>query len=689
MTLLAPWAAAIAGALGGSALLLFYLLKLRRRPVRVSSILYWRPMARDQEANVPLRMLRPTLLLLLQALIVALLALALGRPAISGGFGGASGVVVIVDHSASMAAPGAAAAPGGREAETALDEAKREARRIVDDAMRSGASAMIVALGAEARPLTAMSSDRAALRRAIDAIGQTDQPARLAEAERLLGAMTDVADEEEPPSLAAAFITDGQRAPGERPLMPPGVIARERRVGAPEPPPNAGIIGIAARRDYQDPAQVRVFARFAASAAGPERVVVSLLLDGEALDRRTVSIDPQGAATTFELRRTGAATVAVTIEGEDAIASDNGAALRLRPAPGARVLLVVPEGELIDDTRRSPVWLIAEVLQAMDLRGVDIVRASRYEQLARDGDLGAWDAVVFDRVAPQAAPPLPSLSFGATIPDAGWDIDAAAPPSRVLSWRREHPVLRDISLDTVQIGAGALQRAGSPTVPGGQERAGEAGAGEGGGGAAGIEGEELAIGRAGPLIVLVEQAGRRRIIVGFEPAASSWPRQVGFPVFIADALDFITLRGEAEAGGSFTTAEPVRLRLAGEEEARGDGSHSRAAPLLRGPADITGRIVPHGAGLVADFGLVERAGVYRLSEPIPGDETIAAVNLANEAETRLARAEPPEQFPRPQPAEAGEAAAATGAREIWHWFALAALGLSLVEWALSVWGSRW
>jgi Ca-activated chloride channel family protein len=670
VTLLAPWATAIAGIVGGGALLLFYLLKLRRRPVRVSSILYWRPMARDQEANVPLRMLRPTLLLLLQALIVALLAIALGRPAIGGGFGGASGVVIIVDQSASMAAPGGL---GAGEGETALDEAKREARRIADEVMRAGASAMIVALGAEARPLTAMTSDRAALRRAVDAINQTDQPAVLAEAERLLSAMTDVGAEEEAPSLAVAIMTDGQRAPGERPLMAPGVIVRERRVGVAQPPANAGIIGVAARRDYRDPAQVRVFVRLAASPTGPERAVISLLIDGETLDRRTVAIDPlRGAVTTFELRSTGAATVAVAIEGDDAIEADNGAAVRLRPAPGARAMLVVPEGELIDDARRSPVWLIADVLQAMDLRGVDIVRASRYEQLARDGQLGAWDAVVFDRVSPQGPPPLPSLSFGAAIPGAGWVFDAEAPASRVLSWRREHPALRDISLDTVQIGAGALRRA---------EGADAAGAGE-----------DLAIGRAGPLIVLVEQAGRRRIIVGFEPAASSWPRQVGFPVFVADALDFITLRGEAEAGRMFTTAEPVRLRLAGEggdaggAERAGGGSRARAAPVLRGPAEITGRIVPDSAGLLADFGLVERAGVYRLADAVPRDESIAAVNLSNEAETRLARAEPLEEFRRPQ---AGEAVAATGAREIWHWFALAALALSLVEWVVSVWGSRW
>src|SRR5690606_4236309 len=130
-----------------------------------------------------------------------------------------------------------------------------------------------------------------------------------------------------------------------------------------------------------------------------------------------------------------------------------------------------------------------------------------------------------------------------------------------------------------------------------------------------------------------EQGGRRRIIVGFEPAQSSWPRHVSFPVFIADAVDYITLRGEAEAGRMFTTAEPVRLSLGGS-------GASGPTPMLRGPVEIEGRRVAAGAGFVADFGLVELAGVYQLVGAAPGDESIAAVNLLDEDETRLTPAPP-------------------------------------------------
>ena len=70
----------LAAAVGGAVILALYVLKLRRRPVRVSNAHLFERAAKDLQANVPFRMLRANLLLLLHLLILALLALALGRP---------------------------------------------------------------------------------------------------------------------------------------------------------------------------------------------------------------------------------------------------------------------------------------------------------------------------------------------------------------------------------------------------------------------------------------------------------------------------------------------------------------------------------------------------------------------------------------------------------------------------------
>ena len=122
MIFLAPAAAVVGAALAVPALLALYLLKLRRRPVRVGSILFWPAAERDVQANVPLRWVRPSWLLLLHLLILGCLLTAMGRPALSDGGDAAARTVLLIDASASMLA--ADAGPAGGEAVTRLERAK-------------------------------------------------------------------------------------------------------------------------------------------------------------------------------------------------------------------------------------------------------------------------------------------------------------------------------------------------------------------------------------------------------------------------------------------------------------------------------------------------------------------------------------------------------------------------------------
>ncbi|MBZ0172981.1 MAG: BatA domain-containing protein, partial [Phycisphaerales bacterium] len=73
MTLLSPGTMLLAASLTVPPLVVFYLLKLRRRPLRVTSTMLWEQAAHDMQVNVPLRWIRPNWLLLLHALILALL----------------------------------------------------------------------------------------------------------------------------------------------------------------------------------------------------------------------------------------------------------------------------------------------------------------------------------------------------------------------------------------------------------------------------------------------------------------------------------------------------------------------------------------------------------------------------------------------------------------------------------------
>jgi Ca-activated chloride channel family protein len=231
MTLLSPGAAIAAAALSAPVLLLLYLLKLRRRPVRVGSILFWPTAREDVQANVPLRWVRPSWLLLLHALILAALVLAMGRPVISGGAPPGERIVLLLVTSASMSAVDEPGQP------SRLDRARQRAIEVLDSLRRAGGrrEVALVAFAAEAHLVTGFTTSRAALVDAINAVPATDQPASLSAALRLVdalsGAPADEAGESEPPT--AVLISDGSfkdrpghaGAPAQhrhrRPLRPP------------------------------------------------------------------------------------------------------------------------------------------------------------------------------------------------------------------------------------------------------------------------------------------------------------------------------------------------------------------------------------------------------------------------------------------------------------------------------------
>ena len=86
------------------AVIILYLLKLKRIDMPISSTLLWRISLDDLKANTPFQKLKKNLLLFLQLLIIAILTFAVARPVLRlGGLEGQS-FIVLLDCSASMSA---------------------------------------------------------------------------------------------------------------------------------------------------------------------------------------------------------------------------------------------------------------------------------------------------------------------------------------------------------------------------------------------------------------------------------------------------------------------------------------------------------------------------------------------------------------------------------------------------------
>ncbi|HLF81393.1 MAG TPA: BatA domain-containing protein, partial [Anaerolineales bacterium] len=85
-------------------ILLFYMLRMRRKEQQVPSTLLWSGLLLDRRASTPWQRLRRNLLLLLQLLILAGLVLAMARPAVPTAAVAGDTLIVLLDASASMQA---------------------------------------------------------------------------------------------------------------------------------------------------------------------------------------------------------------------------------------------------------------------------------------------------------------------------------------------------------------------------------------------------------------------------------------------------------------------------------------------------------------------------------------------------------------------------------------------------------
>lgn len=691
MTFLAPTAGLIAASIVIPILLSLYFLKLRRRPVRVSSTLLWRRAVHDLQVNAPFRMIKPTWLLLLQLLALAALLLGLARPAIDATRGPTDRLVILIDRSASMNATDGKGADG----QTRLEQARAEALELIDRHNRSGdatgkAEAIVIAFAHDARALTRFTGNRATLVRAVESIRPTDQDADFPAALRLVRTLISQPGEGEgaPRSAATiALLSDGSFEPTPEPASLGAVGAQLRFIqtgpGADTRSFNIGIVAAGAQRDFEDATLVRVFARLISTSDKPVKVAITL----SALDRSVAvkTIDcppatekgPGDAAVTFELRG-DAARARTTIElglrltVDDALGSDNNAYLTLAPPTPARVLTVgpapggVPNPSLLRAieavTGRTPTPVTLDAYEASPPAAVS------QSDAGREG----YDLVVFDRSAPAAMPAPPSLSFAAGLPIDGLRVgsaDETLEPTPIVWWRRTSPLLRQVALGSVEV-----YRPRPITLPGERSPADDGSAPPPTTlGAWDIT--TIVRGLDGPLMVELEHSGRRRAIVAFAIPDSNWATSVSFPIFIANALEHLAQAGAGAQARSVTTAEPVTLRAVpgiGEIVLSLDGVTDRAFPVRAGATDAVA------------IGALERAGLYRATGADPS-QALLAVNLFNETESAIATADTVriagEDIRR---GGVGQAAP----REIWPLFVLIALALLVIEWVLFALRSR-
>ncbi|NNF42666.1 MAG: VWA domain-containing protein [Phycisphaerales bacterium] len=657
MSFLTPGPALLAALLVLPPLILLYLLKLRRRRLQWPSTLLWSKSFEDLQVNAPFQRLRLTPLFLLQLLLILALLLAFAQPVITSDGAAASRVIILLDRSASMATRDV---PGDAGPITRFEAARAAAREVVDRLAGSGdpTPVMIIGFGASAQVVCSYEARRAVLLDVIAGMTVTDEQADLDAALDLAGTFARGGEEPDVDPPDVLLISDGGVAP-PREAAGFGLAAGRFRfiaVGPDGPAENVGITALNARRDYRDPSQVLVFARLINAGPDPVETLVELRLgdaEGPLESVRIPAATPPGddggvragevgepgrAALTFSVTLPGGAVLRTRHHARDPLPSDDTAAVVLPPPARPRLALVAPDG------RPDP--FLAGLLRDFEPRSLTVLTPAALEaELAEPLAPNRYDVLIFDRAAPAVLPDLPSLSFGVAPPPFANEPHPEPVGQRVLSWSRQHPIMRHVDLDATVVATAMRLR-----LPDGAET--------------------LATGSHGPLVAVLDQAGVPHVVVAFALAESNWPALVSVAVFLQNVLDRLTGAGSGQVSLGVRPGESVSVRPA-----------PGVTSLIVTGADeqpITIPVRSDGGGEPTPLPAFSRVGLYAVRDALPPGNQIAVSGLSEvESDTR-----PRRSLQVNAVRVAAGAADRAAPRGLWPWLVGLALVLLIAEWLL-------
>lgn len=303
----------------GAAVTVLYILKLRRRRVRVPFSKLWDRVLREKESTSLFRRLKRLLSLLLQLVFLFLLTAALGDPRLSTEVLEGRNIVLLVDASASMKARDA---DGGQ---TRMEEALEQSRRIIRG-MNGADVLMVVRMDAQVTPLSGFEGDEKALLKVLSEIQATDTRADLLRAMKLGGdalrgkenplliLVGDGAYPEELLELVDLDDRSGKRAPakatkpadkGKKPKTAPagpelatvdlrGIAVRYIPVGRSRD--NVGIVAFNARRYVRNKLSFEVFLEVVNYRKKETEVDLQLYADEQLIDVQRLKLGPEQTA---------------------------------------------------------------------------------------------------------------------------------------------------------------------------------------------------------------------------------------------------------------------------------------------------------------------------------------------------------------------------------------------------------
>lgn len=640
-------------------ILLLYFLKLKRQPLEVPSTYLWTKAIEDLHVNSIWQRLRQSLLLFLQLLLIALVALALFRPGWRGESLEGSRFIFLIDTSASMSAI---------DIEPSRLEAAKKFVRSQIDKLKSGDSAMIVSFSDTVRVEQPFTTNTRQLHARLNGIEPTNRTSELGEALRTAAGLANPGRQSfEKTDVQVADAIDATMyivSDGKFDRVPDFSYASNLTIEyikiGDDVIDNLAVVAFSSDRNPEDPTALQAFARIENFGDAPQTAEVSLYLNDKLADAQKVTIPqlalvdgirrPGGMGAQFDLPADFEGDLRIEIDRKDQLSVDNVAYATLNAPRPARVLYVTAGlGEaykLALDT-----GVMRKIANVVTMTPADLEK----EQTMVDLATGTFDLVIFEDCQPKEMPQANTLFIGQVPKAEGWAVEDTIIQPQIIQIDPSHPLTQLIDMSDVVIVESKLLKA--------------------------PQGAKSLFDEAnGPIYAIAPRGSYEDAVIGFgvlradENGAptpnTNWPRRRSFPVFIMNAVKYL-----GGVGGAVSSMPSVR-----------PGTQQQLRTLfpvpeitVTTPKKETLRLKREGTAFFP-FTQTEEIGAYEVREGTGEKLSYKfCVNLFSSSESDLVPAEKLEIGNQETKANKG-ASKSDLRRELWKPILLLGLAVLMIEW---------
>ena len=466
-----------------------YLLRMRRQDVRVPATFLWSEHTEEIRANSLFQRLRFNWLMVLQLLIAGFLCFAFSQPQVrQAGLLGET-TVIVIDTSASMRSTDVSP--------TRFDAALDIVRAAINTSKPTDRFALIEA-GAIPRVAFSLSNDPAKQRDALNKIHSTDEEGNMGEALRLASALVSSLD-----SARILVISDGcfprveNFTPGKATVVYKSIGTRQE---------NLAITALGSAKTTRGN---EIFCGVRNFGFNKADTTVEIFADDKLIYTTKVTMQSLKSAGVSCLAPASAHILHAKIDAKDFLSADNELYASADPNAAISTLLV---------SKGNP---FLERALLLDPR-ITLDRADSLPNSER-GTVSKFDLIIFDGVAPQPVSSRAVVSFGPSSEASGATSSPGQDSPKILDVT-DNPLTKGVNFGTTYIEKGFRLKP--------------------------YEGAKTLVDSNQGPIVVADDGDTKRIAVSFNSLDSDFPLQVGFPIFVANIIDFVA---KDSSGGDIVT----------------------------------------------------------------------------------------------------------------------------------------